>query len=217
MLKKLHMAMLGVVMLLSPWALAQTPADELSKLLSNMQTMQADFSQTIESKEPRTKAGLGNKKLQRTNVQTVSGNMRIKRPGKFKWQMAAPMAQLVVSEGKTMWIYDEDLAQATKQTVDSRAINTPSLLFSGDPKQLAKSFNVQKQGDNVFVLQSKSSDEAFEMISIAFAGANPVQLVLKDALGQKTVVNFNKVKLNMPIDANVFKFVPPPGVDVIEQ
>jgi outer membrane lipoprotein carrier protein len=76
---------------------------------------------------------------------------------------------------------------------------------------------VQKQGDNVFVLQSKSSDEAFEMISIAFAGANPVQLVLKDALGQKTVVNFNKVKLNMPIDANVFKFVPPPGVDVIEQ
>jgi len=38
---------------------------------------------------------------------------------------------------------------------------------------------------------------------------------LMDALGQTTVIRFSDVKLNPPLDAALFSFSPPAGVDVI--
>jgi outer membrane lipoprotein carrier protein len=39
---------------------------------------------------------------------------------------------------------------------------------------------------------------------------------LHDALGQTTVLVFTNVQRNAPVTADTFRFVPPPGADVLQ-
>ncbi len=40
-------------------------------------------------------------------------------------------------------------------------------------------------------------------------------MVLRDALGQTTTLDFSDVERNPPIDPSTFAFVPPKGADVL--
>lgn len=52
-------------------------------------------------------------------------------------------------------------------------------------------------------------------MGIAFNSGNPVMMVLNDNLGQTTTIRFSNVKRNTTIASTQFNFVPPKGVDVI--
>ncbi|MDQ8036718.1 MAG: outer-membrane lipoprotein carrier protein LolA, partial [Pedobacter sp.] len=60
-------------------------------------------------------------------------------------------------------------------------------------------------------------DALFETLRVRFKGNQLVQMVLVDALGQKTDIRFSNVQVNPAIAAAQFEFTPPKGVDVIDQ
>lgn len=183
---------------------ANIPAASLNKLLSNTKSMTANFSQTTQGSARNT---------------TFSGTASLQRPNKFRWETKSPAEQLIVANGSTMWVYDKDLAQATRQSTNNQVGDTPALLLSGNPQQIAKSFNVSQPNasKNYYVLTPKSKNANFKDLSISFNGGRPVMMVLNDNLGQTTTISFSNVKLNSSIGADQFKFTPPAGVDVIEQ
>ncbi len=148
-----------------------------------------------------------------------SGTMQVKRPGQFRWETTSPMQQLIVTNGQTVWIYDPDLEQATRQQMDSQVGNTPALLLSGQPDQIKKAFRVTQPNRSVanFVLYPRSKDSSFESLTIRFQGDVPSQMVLQDSLGQKTDIQFSNVKLNPRLNDQLFVFKPPAGTDVIDQ
>jgi len=178
-------------------------AKRLNKLFTNTKSMTANFTQT-------TKGA--------TNG-TFKGSMSVQRPNNFRWETKSPSEQLIVANGNSMWIYDKDLEQATKQGVDSQVGNTPALLLSGDPSKIDKNFKVTQpyENKNYYVLYPKSGDASFKNLSVSFSGGKPVMMVLNDTLGQTTSIKFNGIKLNPSISSSQFKFTPPKGVDVINQ
>ncbi|OLF36377.1 outer membrane lipoprotein chaperone LolA [Psychrobacter sp. Cmf 22.2] len=178
-------------------------AKRLNKLLTNTKSMTADFTQT-------TKGA--------TNG-TFKGSMSVQRPNNFRWETKSPSEQLIVANGNSMWIYDKDLEQATKQGVDSQVGNTPALLLSGDPSKIDKNFKVTQpyENKNYYVLYPKTGDASFKNLSVSFNGGKPVMMVLNDTLGQTTSIKFNSIKLNPSISSSQFKFTPPKGVDIINQ
>ncbi|STZ14938.1 Outer-membrane lipoprotein carrier protein precursor [Moraxella caviae] len=185
-------------------ASTQVATKNLNKLLSNTKSMSANFSQT-------TKAGGKTTKF--------SGSMAVARPNQFRWESKSPAEQLIVANGNTLWIYDKDLAQATKQSVSNQVGDTPALLLSGDPKQIERNFNISQPdaGKNYYVLTPKSSNAAFKNLSISFNGGKPVMMVLNDNIGQTTSIRFSGIEMNKKISASKFSFTPPAGTDVIEQ
>lgn len=187
-----------------------TAAKRLNQLLTNTKSMTASFSQT-------TKGASGSSKMGGSNG-TFSGVMSVQRPNNFRWETKSPSEQLIVANGSSLWIYDKDLEQATKQSVDTQVGNTPALLLSGDPNKIAKNFKItQPHGNkNYYVLYPKS-DTSFKSLSISFNGGKPVMMVLNDSLGQTTSIKFSNIKMNPSINASQFKFTPPKGVDVINQ
>jgi len=203
---------------------AATPAQatkNLNGLLSKLSSLQANFNQTTKATAP-TKALPTKKKqgLESTHLgQTFSGVMQVKRQGLFRWETTSPMKQLIVTSGKTVWIYDPDLQQATRQTLDEQMSNTPALLLSGNAAQMMKSYKVTQPNNAVpyFVLYPRAKDGVFESLAIRFENNIPSQMVLSDSLGQQTTVNFTDTKLNPVIANSQFQFVPPKGVDVIDQ
>jgi outer membrane lipoprotein carrier protein len=193
----------------------------LNGLLAKVSSLQANFNQTTKAtasakpRAPQKQLGLKSSHL----GQTFSGVMQVKRQGLFRWETISPMKQLIVTSGKTVWIYDPDLQQATRQTLDAQMSNTPALLLSGNAAQIMKSYKVTQPNSALpnFVLYPRAKDGVFESLAIRFEANVPVQMVLSDSLGQQTTVNFTDIKVNPAIASSQFEFVPPKGADVIDQ
>lgn len=187
-----------------------TAAKNLNNLLKNVKSMTANFSQTT--------SGAGGKGLSKGS-KNFSGTMALQRPNQFRWQIDGAASQLIVANGSTLWVYDKDLNQATKQSVSNQVGDTPALILSGDPSKIASSFNVTQPiaSKNYYVLYPKSGNANFKSLGIAFNNNNPVMMVLNDNLGQTTSINFSNVKRNSTIPSSQFSFTPPKGVDVINQ
>ena len=180
-----------------------TAAKRLNKLLTNTKSMTANFSQTTKG----------------ANSGTFKGTMSVQRPNNFRWETKSPSEQLIVANGSSMWIYDKDLEQVTKQNVDSQVGNTPALLLSGDPSKIDKNFKITQPyaNKNYYVLYPKSDSSSFKSLSMSFSGGKPVMMVLNDSLGQTTTIKFSGIKMNPSIASSQFKFTPPKGVDIINQ
>ncbi|MDH0030706.1 MULTISPECIES: outer membrane lipoprotein chaperone LolA [unclassified Acinetobacter] len=199
-------------------ASAQQATSSLVQQLAGLQRLTADFEQSTKTTNNKTvqKKGLT---AQHMN-QTFKGVMKVERPGKFYWETTSPAKQTIVTTGKVVWIYDPDLQQAVRQSLDDQVANTPALLLSGNTNQIMDAYRVT-QPDRTklyYTLYPKQDDGAFQSLTISF-GANkaPNLMVLQDSLGQTTYVRFSNIKVNPAIPASVFNFEPPKGTDIIDQ
>ncbi|ALH94197.1 outer membrane lipoprotein chaperone LolA [Acinetobacter equi] len=196
----------------------QQAAASLINQLNGLQSLTANFEQT--TKVHNTKA-VKNKGLTAQHMnQTFKGVMKVERPGKFYWEITSPVKQTIVSSGKLVWIYDPDLQQAVRQSLDDQVANTPALLLSGNTNQIMSSYKVTQpdKAKTYYTLIPKNKESAFQSLTISFSAKNkPSLMVLQDSLGQTTYVKFNNVKVNSTIPASTFNFVPPKGTDIIDQ
>jgi len=206
----------------APVSMAATEATAtaaLNRSLAKLASLQANFTQTTTTTAPKAAPKAGQSLRASHLNQNFSGVMQVKRAGNFRWETTSPMKQLIVTNGKVVWIYDPDLEQATRQQMDAQVSNTPALLLSGQTSTMMKSFKVTQPDQNqpYFVLYPRNKEGVFESLAIRFAGDVPSQMVLKDSLGQQTTVTFSNAKLNVNLSNDVFAFVPPKGTDVIDQ
>ena len=199
-------------------ASAQQATSSLVQQLAGLQRLTADFEQSTKTTNNKTvqKKGLT---AQHMN-QTFKGVMKVERPGKFYWETTSPAKQTSVTTGKVVWIYDPDLQQAVRQSLDDQVANTPALLLSGNTSQIMDAYRVTQPDRSklYYTLYPKQDDGAFQSLTISF-GANkaPTLMILQDSLGQTTYVRFSNIKVNPAIPASVFNFEPPKGTDIIDQ
>lgn len=179
----------------------------LTQLLEKSRTIEARFSQL-------TLDATG------TSLQETKGQMSVQRPGLFYWHTDAPQEQVVVSDGKTVTLWDPDLEQATIKKLDQRLTETPALLLSGDVSKISQSFDIasKEQGDVVdFTLKPKTKDTLFDSLRLSFRKGLVNDMQLIDSVGQRTNILFTGVKANVDIPASKFKFDIPKGADVISE
>ncbi|OLU32909.1 outer membrane lipoprotein carrier protein LolA [Pseudomonas sp. PA15(2017)] len=208
-MRLIRLMLLAVLTTASLFAHADDEAavTRLTELLNQAQTITARFSQL-------SLDGSG------TQLQETAGELALKRPGQFRWHTDEPMEQLLVSDGKQVWLYDPDLEQVTIQSLDQRLTHTPALLLSGDVSQIRENFEITfKEGGNVvdFILKPKSKDTLFDSLRLSFRNGvlNDMQLI--DSIGQRTNILFMSVKMNQPLDDKQFSFEIPEGADVIQE
>lgn len=196
-----------VLLTFTSFALAETAAKKLQGYLKQMQTLEGSFEQlTIDGRGQR--------------MQEAQGTMLLAKPGRFYWSTEQPYPQILVSNGKTLWVYDPDLEQVTIQPIDERAAKSPAIILAGETSDLTKNFTISYtgSGDNlVFDLIPLSQDSLFEELSLEFTQGRISSLQLKDSLGQKTRVDLTITQFNQPLDNQLFEFEVPANVDVIQE
>ena len=114
--------------LLGAATVSASPATDVEKYLSGLASWSADFEQTIDD-------GHGHV------LRSAAGRLYLQRPGKFRWDYSQPSEQLVLADGKQIWFYDKDLAQANVRDMDTGLASTPASLLSGNGSVSAQ-FNV---------------------------------------------------------------------------
>lgn len=197
----------ALILVLLPVQADERSIQRLTQLLDQAQTLTARFSQL-------TLDGSG------TQLQETSGEMALKRPGLFRWHTDAPLEQLLVSNGETVWLYDPDLEQVTIRSLDQRLTHTPALLLSGDISKIGENFEItHKEAGGVvdFILKPKAKDTLFDNLRLSFRNGVVNDMQLIDGVGQRTNILFFGVKMNQSIDTAQFNFKVPEGTDVIQE
>ncbi|PSJ80473.1 outer membrane lipoprotein chaperone LolA [Neisseria iguanae] len=185
--------------------LAQAGAvDALKKFNSDSDGIAGNFSQTVKS---------------RKKTQTTHGTFQILRPGLFKWEYTKPYKQTIVGDGKTIWLYDTDLAQVTK-SLQNQAIGDSPAGILADKNALGSSYTLEEDGSangiDYVLATPKKNNAGYQYIRIGFKGDTLAAMQLKDSFGNQTTINFSGLNTKPNLSRNEFKFTPPKGVDVLD-
>lgn len=148
-----------------------------------------------------------------------SGIVALSAPRLFRWEYLKPFPQLILADGKQVWVYDPDLKQASVRPQGAEEQNSP-LAALVDPKRLDRDFAIQEAGRSSGLtwleLTPKNTEQAsFQRARLGFDDAGLARMEVLDTLGQRTEIVFAGWKRNPTFPAKTFRFTPPKGVDVV--
>ena len=178
---------------------------EMHAFLQDVHSLKADFVQVVLDSNLK-------------QVKQSTGTLSIKRPDRFRWDYLKPNAEIIVADGKRLWLYDVDLQQVTVKLLNDTLAASPAVLLSGS-NDVEKSFSVEdlgtKDGLEWVSLNPKVKDTDFDNVKLGFKGDDVAVMELKDNLGNLTRITFSKLQRNVDVADDAFRFTPPKGADVI--
>jgi len=178
----------------------------LRSFLADVQAMDGKFRQQVIDSRQQV-------------LEDTSGSVAMQRPGRFRWNYEAPFERVIVSDGEKVWLYEADLEQVTIRRLSSGIGDTPAALLTGKESVLDR-FKVDKSwtedGLALVRLLPRSADSDFASVTLGFDGSALRRLLLDDRLGQQTRIDLTAVRINPRLAPDLFRFLPPPGADVID-
>lgn len=180
---------------------------ELDAFTRGLKGLDGQFSQKVTDANGRAK-------------ETSSGRVALSAPRLFRWEYAKPYKQLIVADGKKVWVFDPDLEQVAVRVQGTEEQNSP-LTALIDPARLDKQYDVseeaaERDGLQWLSLTPKVDTEAsFQMASLGFGKQGLARMEIVDAVGQRTAITFEGWKRNPAFAADTFRFTPAKGVDVV--
>lgn len=152
------------------------------------------------------------------------GTFLMQRPGKFRWDYQTPYKQLILADGRRLWVYEPDLDQVVVKPLDVALGDTPALLLSGkglgDEGSLEERFNITesaeaREGLYWVTLLPREQESSFQEVRLGFGQKYLRRMELVDGFGQLTTLEFLGIQSNVHVPEGSFTFIPPKGVDVI--
>lgn len=183
----------------------QSARDQLVQFARGLDTFSASFEQRI----------LGSDGVLQ---EQSAGKVWLSQPHFIRWEYGGDFPELVVADGRHIWIYDEVLAQVTVKPQSDFAADSPLSLLT-DIDSLDQQFEVREAGDMdgmlLLELRSTKEESEFDRILLGLQNDELKWMTMEDAFGLRTEIRYSDLQRNLPLDAKLFSFSPPEGVDVI--
>jgi len=155
----------------------------------------------------------------------------------FRWEYQEPNRQVIVSDGKTMWVYLPENGQVIISEVDSSALSgsdNPMTFLTG-LGNLSRDFLItwgspkaDAEGNYVLELQPRRPSPMIQRMVIVVdrhavarrgTGSPPLfpmrSATVVDPSGNSTAIEFRDARVNLHPPDSLFTFVPPEGVEVL--
>ena len=177
----------------------------LQDWLDKHDSLRARFSQSVFDENGR-------------RISASAGTVTIRRPLQFRWNYDEPERQVIVSDGVTLWWYDADLEQVTVKPIRPTLGGTPAV-FLARSRTIEESFRTKvlspSDGFDWIEMTPRDPEAAFQELRVGMVGEDLRRIEMVDGFGQTTRVEFSSVEYQPRIEEGLFRFTPPPGVDVI--
>jgi outer membrane lipoprotein carrier protein len=203
--------LLVVVALSAP----QAARGDLENLLKTIED-RYNRSQSLKLNFSETYAGSGRP------VQTESGVLYLRKPGRMRWEYSSPAGKVFLSDGKEVFQYLPEDHQATKsklkQSDDMRA-PLAFLLGKLDFRKEFKSFETSGDPVGTWIIAAPKSDNLIYNKVEFLAGADGEihRLRVTGQEGEKLSFEFSNEEVNAPVSPAMFTFHPPAGVRIVEE
>ncbi len=152
----------------------------------------------------------------------ASGIVYLRKDGKFRWDYDQPDIVLIISDGKTLWIYQpEDKQVMVDRTFRRRMKRFPYTFLKG-MGNLERDFTarvLRQTGETVtLILNPKRPIKEIKAMEVTF---NPHTFLIHriswtSSQGVKTIISFKDIDITSKIPESIFRFEPPPGVDIVD-
>ncbi len=197
--------LIAALILLGGGAAQAAGLEQLLRFQKEIQSARVQFVQTVSSPDG---------KKQKQN----KGQFEFQRPNRFRFDYAAPQNQILIGDGKKVWMVDPDLNQASSRPLDAVLSSTPVALLAG--ASLGEAFQLKddgEQGEIAWVAATpKQADQGIQSLRIGLKGRELAALEIVDGLGQRSRLVFSGFEANAKLDAERLRFTPAPGMDVID-
>ena len=197
---------LGMSLVSMQNAWAEGGRAKLNEFFTTVNTMQSGFIQEVFDDKGKLK-------------QKSRGMVLLSRPGRFRWQYAAPDAHVIVADGRNTWTHDVELDQVTvKPSRQALSAAPVGMLLNKQPVETQfKVTEMNATGSKLewFHLVPHKKDSDFTSMALGISERGIQEMVLEDKFGQQTYIHFQGMRLNVNIGPDRFKFVPPANADVI--
>jgi outer membrane lipoprotein carrier protein len=183
--------------------------DHLQQRYDATRTMQAEFRQTVESK---TLAG----------TLETKGTVAFEKPNRMRWDYDPPDAQTIVGDGETLWIYQPDLKQVIKAPLGQAFQSSTPVTFLAGLGNVERDFDAtlaRNEPDQwVLTLTPKQKDAGVGTLELGVrkSDASVAEARIVDGAGTTTRIHFSGERRNVKLEPGLFRFDPPPGVDVVK-
>lgn len=145
-------------------------------------------------------------------VQQSSGEAFAARPQQMHWHINSPDTQRIISDGSTLWRYEEDLEQVIISDLSRAESELPIALLSGDAEKLS-AYDISKDGET-YLLKPKQQDAYFDSLSLSFSDGSLSHLVMRDGFNKVTDISFRPLQTDCQ-DSSLYAFMPPEHIDII--
>ena len=187
-------------------AFAGAGREALDEFLEGLSTLQAKFEQSVLDTENAT-TGL------------LHGLFLLNRPGKFRWDYVAPRKQVILADGRDVWIIEEELKQVTRHYQRWALKGTPAAFLTMN-ESVEKDFEIVEIGERLGMqwleLIPRDPESDLNRVLLAFVGKELRHMELNDKFGQVSRFRFFEVQRNVPIDPDLFVYEGKDDWDVLQ-
>lgn len=150
-----------------------------------------------------------------------SGTLILRKPGKMRWEYSMPPGRLFISDGEFIYSYDPAERRAEKikmKSVEDMRAPLAFLLGHLNFQDDFSEFRATPQGSQVFLTAvPKSGKMPYSEVSFLTGGDFVIHhLTVKQQDGSLLEYNFDGEKTNLPVPDSMFRFIPPPGVEFVD-
>ena len=141
------------------------------------------------------------------------------------WEYKKPAVQKIYLDGNTLWFYLPEENQVMKNDTSRLPSDITADLFAGTLK-IRDKFTVsvvQQQAPDIkhsmeLKLIPKTPHPNLKSLTLLLDCKKSyiIRSVLEDEIGNRTVLQFSKFKVNKGVSDSVFTFTPPAGVEIFE-
>lgn len=187
-------------------AAAEAAWESYEKRWSETSSYIAGFRQTIEVPDVGTKV-------------ESAGRFYFAKPDKVQWQYTEGPPQTVVGDGEWLWLYQPDLEQVYKIPYGKAFGRGGLVALLAGREGVSERYRatLEKSDDGTVRIRLTPLDKAEGDIEVTLA-ADTFDLrgvVVHDPAGSVTNMVFSEPVRNRGLDAGLFTFTPPQGVDII--
>lgn len=157
----------------------------------------------------------------------------------FRWEYREPTLQEIVSDGRTLWVYQPDNRQVIESDISqvSRHQSDNPVTFLSGLGNLSRDFNIRwgspnvdREGNYVLELQPRRISQLINSLQIVvdrdavrdYVESNRTGEVfpilstsVNDPNGNRTTIEFHGIRVNRNISERFFHFNRPAGVEVV--
>ena len=186
-------------------------ADKVDQRYNHLQTLEAQFAETYSG------AGM---------TRTESGTLTLKKPGRMRWDYEQPRPKMFLTDGTTAWFYvpgEKQVRRAPVKQLDD--LRSPLRYMLGKTKlekefvglSLASGQKPLYEGDIVLQGIPKSLADRVANTLVEVSPDGLIRRIVIDQMdGSLTEFRFLQQKENVQVPDARFRFVPPPGVEVVQ-
>jgi outer membrane lipoprotein carrier protein len=157
---------------------------------------------------------------------TESGTLWLKKPGRMRWEYHSPREKLFLIDSDHAYFYVTGEQQARKTPLRNLDdIRSPLRYLLGKTKlekelealSFAPDIAPLQPGDVVLRGVPKAMKDQITSVVLEISPAHQmVRIVIHGADDAVTDFRFSQIESNVPVQSSLFRFVPPPGVTMVE-